>query len=192
MWNIADIPNRKSYIFWYRLIWVMLLHTQKTPIVQHPQRRQPPRNTDHGWTTSKWHKSSIQPYINMRTISNADQFTHILLLAISCITTPRYYIHSTGRCTPHHTSGGQQQYFTYFIFSYCRVKYGIAIGDMTSWTLSNLCRLCCVVVVTVSFCCCSSFVIVDPQLQITTTTTTNYTVTKRIKRPIIRSNRLSN
>ena len=71
--------------------------------------------------------------------------------------------------------GGQEQYylrsglhlFVPFMFSCCRRKsyIGIWIGDMSSWTLSNLCRLLCVVVVTVSCCCCSSFVIVDPQLQ---------------------------
>ena len=56
-----------------------------------------------------------------------------------------------------------------FIFSCCRGKSCIGIGDITSWTLSNLCRLLCVVlvvvVVTVSLCCSSSPVIVDPQLQ---------------------------
>ena len=65
-----------------------------------------------------------------------------------------------------HASGGQQQYFAHFIFSCCRGKSSIGIGDNT--TLSNLYRLLCVVVVvvvTVSFCCSSSLVIVDPQLQ---------------------------
>ena len=101
MCNNADIPDRKSYIFWYRMIWVMLLHTQNTSIMQDPQRRQTPlRNRDNRWTTGKWHKSCTQPYINMRTISNADQFTHILPLPISCITTPRYYLQGTGSCTP--------------------------------------------------------------------------------------------
>ena len=159
----AHIPNRKSDIFWYRLIWVMLLHTQNTSNMQDPCRRQPPQNTDHGWATGKWHKSLMQPYINMRTISNANHFTHILPLTISCITTPRYYFHGTGRCIPH-----QQHYVAHFIFSYCRGKSCIGIGYVTSWTLSNLCRLLCVVV-TVSFCCCSPSVIVDPQLQMNNT-----------------------
>ena len=118
-----------------------------------------------------WKNAVIsRAYINMRTISNADQFTHILPLAISCITTPRYYFQGTGRCTPPPcTPGGQQQYFAHFIFSCYRGKVCIGIGDKTSWTLSNLCRLLCVVIVvvviTVSCCCSSSSVIVDPQLQ---------------------------
>ena len=37
--------------------------------------------------------------------------------------------------------------------------------NMSSWTLSNSCRLLCAVVVTVSCCCCCSSVIVHPQLQ---------------------------
>ena len=80
------------------------------------------------------------------------------------------------RCTPLEASSGQEQYyirsalhlFAHFMFSCCRYKSYIGIwkGDMSSWTLSNLCRLLCfVVVVTVSYCCSSSFVTVDPQLQ---------------------------
>ena len=67
MSNNTDIPNGKSSIFWYRLVWGMLLHTENIFIMQDPQR-QPPRNTDHGWTWN-WHKSPMYPYINMRTIS---------------------------------------------------------------------------------------------------------------------------
>ena len=74
---------------------------QKTSIMQDPESRQPPRNTYHRWTTGKWYKSPMLPYINMRTISNPDQFTHILPLAISCIMTPRYYFQGTGRCIPY-------------------------------------------------------------------------------------------
>ena len=66
----------------------------------------------------------------MRTISNADQFTPILPLPISCITTPMFYFQGTGRCTPH-TSCGQQQYFAHFIFSCCRGMSCIEIGNMT-------------------------------------------------------------
>ena len=81
------------------------------------------------------------------------------------------------RCSPPlEASCGQEQYyirsvlhlFVHFMFSCCRCKsyIGIWIGDMSSWTLSNLCRLLCgVVVITVLCCCCYSFVIVDPQLQ---------------------------
>ena len=57
---------------------------------------------------------------------------------------------------PLEASGGQEQYyirsalhlFAHFMFSCCRCKsyIGIWIGDMSSWTLSNLCRLLC--------CCC--------------------------------------
>ena len=81
--------------------------------------------------------------------------------------------------------------FAHFIFSCCRGKsyIGIWIGDMSSWTLSNLCRLLCVVaVVTVSYCCCPASVIVDHNYRWTRTTTTNYTVTTRI----IRTKRLNN
>ena len=78
-------------------------------------------------------------------------------------------------------SGVQEQYYirsfsAHFIFSFCRGRsyIGIFLGDLSSWTWSNLCRfICCivvvvaaVVVVTVSFCCCCSSVIVDPELQI--------------------------
>ena len=166
--------NRKSYIFWYRLICFCTAY--KTPPSCNIQRGdKPPRNTYYGWTTGNWHKSSMQPYINMRTISSPDQFTHILPLAISYITTPRYYFQGTGRCTPHphythlmaKTSTTLSQlyicFFSHFMFTCCRGKSYIGIGDMSSWTLSNLCRLLFVVVVaavTVSCCCCSS-VIVD-------------------------------
>ena len=85
---------------------------QNMSIMQDPERRQPLRNTYHGWTTGKWQKSPMQPYINMRTISSSDQFTHILPLAISCIMTPRYYFLGTGICIPLvETSGGQEQYY---------------------------------------------------------------------------------
>ena len=91
------------------------------------------------------------------------------------------------------TSGGQEQYYTlgqlyiclpisHFMFSCCRGKsyIGIWIGDISSWTLSNLCILLSVVVVaaavvivvTVSCCCCSS-VIVDLQLQINSNNNNN-------------------
>ena len=94
--------NRKSYLFWYRLICLLLI-LQYTSIMQDPQRRQPPpRNSYHGWTAANWHKSLMQPYINMRPIASPHQFTHILPLAVSFITTPRYYFQGTGTCTPHY------------------------------------------------------------------------------------------
>ena len=61
--------------------------------------------------------------------------------------------------------------FAHFMFSCCRGKsyIGIWIGDMSSWTQNNLCRLFCVVVVVVvtvsCCCCCCSSVIVDLQVQ---------------------------
>ena len=167
MWKNAYVPNRKSYIFWYRLICVMLLHTQNTSIMQDPQRRQPPRNTYHGWTTGKWHKSPMQPYINMRTISKADQFTHILPLAISCITTPRYYFQGTGGCTPlWHTFGGQQQY----LHVHCSV-------------LLLLLLFCFVVILHLS--------LWIYNYRWITTATTKLHSNNKIKRPIIRTKRLS-
>ena len=79
---------------------------------------------------------------------------------------------------PVQASGDQEQYyirsalhsFAYFMFSCCRgMSYiGICVGDMSSWTLRNLCKLLSFVVagvvVTVSCCGCCSFLIVDPQL----------------------------
>ena len=94
---------------------------------------------------------------------------------------------------PVEASCGQKQYYirsplhfsAHLIFSLCRGKLyiGIFLGDLSSWTLSNLCRfICCivVVVVTVSFCCCCSSVIVDPQLQINNNKITQWT-TRRIR-----------
>ena len=51
-------------------------------------------------------------------------------------------------------------FFGHFMFTCCRGKSYIGIGDMSSWTLSNLCRLLCVSVVVVAAvtvsCCCLS------------------------------------
>ena len=89
--------------------------------------------------------------------------------------------------SPVEASGSQEEYyissalhlFAHFMFSCCRGKsyIGIWIADMSSWTLSNLCRLFFVVVV-VSWCCCSSCVIVDPQLQMNKKNNKNNKITQ--------------
>ena len=84
----------------------------------------PPTDTSSGSTPGKWHKSPIQPFINIwncfqllftvvylhhlitysstkymgnaiRTISTLNQFTHFPPQAVYCITTPRYYFQGT-------------------------------------------------------------------------------------------------
>ena len=68
-----------------------------------------------------------------------------------------------------------------FIFSDEVFMCRCCIGNMTSWTLSNLCRLLCVVdvvvvvAVTVACCCCPAIVLVHVQLQMNFNTNKNIT-----------------
>ena len=84
----------------------------------------------------------------------------------------------------------ETQSWNEFIFSDEVFMCSCCIGNMTSWILSNLCRLLCVVVVvaavTVACCCCPAIVLVHVQLQINFQQQQHYIGIIIIKRWIIR------